>query len=120
MDTFRFLDFKVYQDAKAFEKKVFVITKNFPRDYEFSLITQIRRNTLSVVLNIAEGSAKKSDREFAKYLEIAIASLNEAVASLDVALNHALISIEQFSELKFESAEIANQLGGFLKKLRKS
>ena len=57
---FRFLNFKVYKDAKSFYHEIVIITSKFPRNY-WELGDQMRRSALSVILNIAEGSAKKSD-----------------------------------------------------------
>ena len=65
MDTFRFLIFPVYQEAK---RLYCIITKATDKNKNFPIKNQIERASLSVILNIAEGSAKKSDKEFARYL----------------------------------------------------
>jgi four helix bundle protein len=80
MNTFRFLEFPVYQQAKEFHKDIRESTKLFPREYR-SLIDQMNRSSLSVCLNIAEGSAKRSDKDFNRYLENALGSMNETVAA---------------------------------------
>jgi four helix bundle protein len=69
-------------------------------------------------LNIAEGSAKKSDRDFAKYLDNSLGSTSECVAALDLALEFKLISPGIFEKYEKDAENIANQLGGFVKKLR--
>ena len=115
MDTFRFLQFKVYNDAKNYFKKILIVSE---RVISFSFKDQIRRASLSIILNIAEGSAKKSDIEFARFLEISIGSLNEVVACLDIMLELKKISEEEYKKLLNESEELAKQLGGFIKKLK--
>ena len=118
MKTFRFLDFKVYQDAKKFYKEILKVTKNFPKEFLFDLTSQLRRSVLSVILNIAEGSAKKSDKDFNRFVENALGSVNEVVACLEVACENGLIAEATFAELFKEAEEIAKQLGGLSKKLK--
>jgi len=93
------------------------ITKDFPREF-YSLTDQIRRSSLSVLLNIAEGSAKRTDKDFNRYIEIALGSANETVAGLDIALEQGLISQQKFDELTSLAESIAKQLGGLSKKLK--
>ena len=115
MKTFRFLDFPVYLQAKKFYKIVITLCDRINKNY--SLKDQLSRAALSVILNIAEGSAKKSDREFARFLETSIASMNEVVACLDIMCSLDLISEELNKKLVSESESIIKQLGGFIKKL---
>jgi four helix bundle protein len=115
METFRFLQFKVYKDAKRYFKEILVVSE---RVKSYSFKDQIRRAALSVVLNIAEGSAKKSDKEFAKFLETSIASLNEVVACLDIMADLNKLEIKESKDLLEKSEELTKQLGGFIKKLR--
>jgi four helix bundle protein len=119
VQTFRFLDFKVYTDGKVLYKKVVAITKKFPREH-WELADQLRRAVLSVCLNIAEGSAKFSDRDFKRYVENSLGSINESFACLDIALDNSLIAESSFDECKLITESIAKQLGGLSKKLRLS
>lgn len=114
MQTFRFLDFPVYKEAKVLYLE---IVKLIEKISDFSLRDQIKRAALSIILNIAEGSAKKSDREFAHFLEIAIGSVNEVVACLDVMKERKLLSNEKFLDLSNKFEGVAKQIGGFIKKL---
>lgn len=77
----------------------------------------MRRSALSVCLNIAEGSAKKSDKDFYRYLQTALGSINEVVAGLDIALHEKIISKDAFEQHAAQAEAIAKQLGGFSKKL---
>ncbi|MDD5290708.1 MAG: four helix bundle protein [Patescibacteria group bacterium] len=116
MKTFRFFDFPVYEQAKRCYKNILIISIRV-QDYSFR--DQIKRAALSVILNIAEGSAKKSDKDFAKFLEISVASANEVAACLDIMRDFKKISDKESEVLKEDLESIVKQLGGFIKNLRK-
>ena len=117
MELFRFLNFEVYKKSKKLYREINKLTKNFPRPYYY-LVDQLKRASLSVPLNIAEGSAKSSDKDFARYLQNSLGSINEVVACLDISLEEKLINKTQFQKLSEESEIIAKQLGSFIKKLK--
>jgi four helix bundle protein len=114
--TFRFLDFPVYQASRRLYKEIVSLTKRYPKEY-WELGDQMRRSALSVCLNIAEGSAKRSDKDFKRYLENSLGSINETVAGLDISLHESLITKEIFDRYLLQTELIAKQLGGFSKKL---
>ena len=117
MKTFRFLDFKVYQDSKSLHKEIIEITSALPRT-QWELADQMRRASLSVCLNIAEGSAKFSDKDFKRYIENSLGSINEVVACLDIALDNSIITKDLSIKVLKKAEEITRQLGGLSKKLR--
>lgn len=114
---FRFREMKVYQDALAFHRAIVLITARFPREYLY-LTDQVRRSALSVALNIAEGSAKGSDKDFNRYLHISLGSINESMAACDVAQREGLLAQEEFNALEARAGELSKQLGGFSKALQ--
>lgn len=116
--TFRFIDFKVYKDAKEFYKSILKETRKFPKEFLFDLTSQLRRCALSVVLNIAEGSAKKSDKDFNRFIEISLGSINEAVACLEISFEVDLLDKQTFDSLILKAENITRQLGGLSKKLK--
>jgi len=109
------MDFKVYKDAKNYFKEILIISQKI-KNYSFK--DQIRRAALSIILNIAEGSARKSDIEFARFLEISIASLNEVVACLDIMKDLKRLNEKEYKNFINSSEELAKQLGGFIKMLK--
>lgn len=119
MKTFRFLDFPVYQDSKKFYLYCIQLTKQFPRQY-FELGDQLTRASLSIALNIAEGSAKYSDKDFKRFLENALGSVSECAACSDIAKENNVFSEANYSTSMKELESIAKQLGGLSKKLRSS
>lgn len=113
--TFRFKSFSVYNDSRFFYQKIIILADKIKI---YSLRDQILRASLSIVLNIAEGSAKKSDKDFARFLENSIGSVNEVVACLDVLLDLKIIEKDLHYQFIAEAEKITKQLGGFIKKLR--
>ena len=118
MTAFRYRQFKVYHDAKKFRRLALKLVKKLLERRAFDLADQIRRASLSVVLNIAEGSCKKSDMELARFLETSTGSVNEVAAGFDVAHDESLISLDDLMLIESEAEKILNQLGGFIKMLR--
>jgi four helix bundle protein len=117
---FRFLEWDVYKDAQELVKIILNIVKNLPREYRFELGSQLIRSAFSVVLNIAEGSGKGSDKDFNKFLDISLGSLYEVLAGADTLKKSNLISTKEFEIILKECEKIADQLGGFKKKLKSS
>ena len=75
----------IYNFSKTFTLECYKLTKIFPADEKFGMISQIRRAALYVHLNIAEGSSRKSEVERKRYYEIARGSVIEIDAALDIA-----------------------------------
>lgn len=117
--SFRFRNFRVYQDAKLVHKEITFLANKFPRNYWY-LADQIRRSSLSIILNIAEGSSKQSDKDFNRYVAIALGSVDETVASLEIALDLKLIPQTKFGDLESKFESLSKQLGGLSKKLKNS
>ena len=115
--AFRFRNFKVYQDSRGLHKGIVMLVNTFPRGYLY-LADQIKRSSLSIVLNIAEGSSKQSDKDFNRYIAIALGSVDETIASLEVALDLELISKERFQYFQAEYESVCRQLGGLSKFLK--
>lgn len=117
MKKFRFRQFPVYQDARKFCKELKDLTKKFPKEEKFCLTSQLWRAINSVVLNIAEGADRGTDRDFAHYLNNAHTSLNEVVACLDLSLDSEYINAEEHEKFLCRAEELGNQLTAFRKNL---
>lgn len=76
---------EVYKTSREFAFECYKLTKNLPDEEKYAMSSQIRRAALSVHLNIAEGSSRKSEVERKRYYEIARGSVIEIDAALDVA-----------------------------------
>jgi len=118
--AFRFFNFPVYQKSREFYRDICNLTKKFPIEEKYILVSQIKRAALSIILNIAEGSDRGSDKDFNRYLIISLGSLNEVMACLDIALNNNYIIQEDFRIYYKKATELSNQLAGFSRKLKNS
>ena len=78
-------ELRVWQNAMSLVRDVYTVTKVFPIEEQFGLISQLRRAAVSVPSNIAEGAARTSKREFAQFLSVARGSLAEVETQILIA-----------------------------------
>ncbi len=117
MKSHNFRNLKVYQRSIEFAVKIYKLSNIFPKEELYGLASQIRRAVISISLNIAEGSANKSKKEFQKFLHISLGSVYEVIASLEIALKLDYCKKENFDKLLLEADEIAAMIFGFSKSL---
>ncbi|MDD5571327.1 MAG: four helix bundle protein [Bacteroidales bacterium] len=92
-----FKNLKIWEKGIELVKLIYKLTKDLPKDEKYGLVSQITRAAVSVPSNIAEGSSRTSNKEYAYFLEIAIGSLFE--------LETQLIIIKELKLIKPESIE---------------
>lgn len=92
-------------------------TKYFPPGEKYWLTDQLIRAANSIVLNIAEGADRGTDKDFALFLNRSHTSLNEVVACLDIALQEQYINAATHQTYLLEAEELANQITAFRRKL---
>lgn len=114
---FRFENLQVWQDSRKFVSHIYTLTKNFPPDERFSLTDQLRRAAVSIALNIAEGSDRKSDIEFRRYLRMSITSTEEVVTALFIGLDQKYLNQSEFDLLYEEAHMIVAKLNALINKL---
>lgn len=115
---FRFERLEVWQLAREFVAKIYKVTRRFPKDEIFGLISQIRRASVSILLNIAEGSDRKSDIEFKRFLRFSKTSLEEVISGLYVSLDQKFISINEFNELYNFAQKLSAKLNALINSLK--
>jgi four helix bundle protein len=109
-----------WKKSRIFNKKIYLATEtlNFKNDFDF--VRQIRRASLSISSNIAEGFERNTDKEFIHFLFIAKASAGEVRSQLYLAFDLNYITKEIFEELLSEVTEISKLIAGFIKYLQSS
>jgi len=118
MSKFRsFEEINSWQKSRIFNKNIYLVTENstFKKDYDF--VRQIRRASLSISSNIAEGFERNTDKEFVYFLYVAKASAGEVRSQLYLAFDLEYIIKEEFEMLLNSATEISKLLSGFIKYL---
>lgn len=115
---FRFEKLDVWQKAVAFADTVYSVTSGFPADERFGLTNQMRRASVSVSSNVAEGSGRSSNADFARFVEIAYASVMEVVSQSHIARRQNFLADEQFKPITQQADELARMLSGLRSSLR--
>ena len=105
-------DLDIWVQARVLVKTVYVLTKSFPKDEQFSLTSQVRRCVVSVPSNIAEGCGRQSNKETIHFLHIARGSLYELETQLILAgdLNY----ISDIDNVLKEIERVKKLLNGFI------
>lgn len=116
--AFRFEGLRIWQQARAYATTVYKLTAKFPRKEDYGLTSQLNRAVNSISLNIAEGSAKKSDKYFDSYLDTSVGSTWEVVAGGFLAQDRAHISEAEVKQLYAEGELLAKSINAFRKTLR--
>ena len=113
MKTYR--DLVVWQKAYQFTVELYRVTRSFPREEMYGLTSQVRRATVSITSNIAEGFGRTSLKEKDQFYSVAHGSLYEVESQLFVALGIGYISSEEHSRLLLQIEEVSRLLQGLRK-----
>lgn len=92
-------DLLVWQKALELAKHLYRITRNFPEDERFGLVSQIRRTAVSIVSNIAEGQARRTRKEFVQFLYVSRGSLAELDTQVILAAELNYITEKEYVDL---------------------
>ena len=114
---FRFRNWDIYRDARNFRNEINELLKGYPKEEKYALVDQTKRALNSIVLNIAEGANKNTDKDMRVYINRAHCSLDEVVSCLDCALDDGYIIREQYTEALKKASSLAKRLRGFTKHL---
>jgi four helix bundle protein len=102
----------------ALTTKIYFSTNNFPKEEIFGLTSQIRRSSVSIPSNIAEGYGRESHKDFLRFLNISTGSLFEMQTQLEIAKNITYLNQDEFNNLYEDSREVERMLVSFIKKLK--
>ena len=115
--AFPFERYDVWKLSVDMTLNIYAITAGFPSEEKFGLISQLRRASSSVGANIAEGVSRLSEKEKARFLEMAFGSLMEVAHFTMLSRDLNFISIKQNEEMKIQIFEISNKINLLQKKM---
>ena len=109
---------EIWQEAIELTTVIYQATKDFPKEEQFGITSQLRRAILSVPLNIAEGQGRKSNADFRRFLLISMGSLNETLTILAVSKNLKIISDEELQKLRQRLLILMKRIQSLITKLQ--
>lgn len=112
---FGFEKLEVWQLSRKLAKQIYLLTEPFPNSEKFGLTSQLRRASISVASNIAEGSARTSKKDQAHFYQMAYSSLMEVANQCILAYDLNYIDSIQLQEAKKQIAEISNKINALRK-----
>ena len=113
-----FRQLKVWEKAHQLALAIYKATKEFPKEELYGLTSQIRRASMSIPTNIAEGCGRNTDADFARFLQMAMGSASETEYQLILARDLEFISNENYERLHNDVEEVKRMLASLLKTLR--
>lgn len=115
-NTFRKL--LVWQKSMELVTNIYKDVSSFPQEELFSLTSQIKRAATSIPSNIAEGYGREGNKDYLRFLNIALSSLFELQTQIEIAYNLKFLKEENFNKLYENTREIERMLTSFIKKIK--
>ena len=117
MDNLYFRKLNVYVNSKELTKYVYTLIKQFPQEEKFALCSQIRRAVTSIPINIAEGFGRFSQKEKARFVEIAFGSLTELFCEMEISYELGYLTKEHYEKTERQMTLISKQLSNLHKSI---
>ena len=114
-----FRELKVWEKSHQFTLKIYSLSNSFPKDELFGIVSQIRRASSSIAINIAEGCGRGSDADFARFLQMSLGSASETEYLILLSADLNYIPEIKKEELLLEIQEIKKMLTSLIIKIRK-
>ena len=113
-----FRQLKVWEKSHQLALEIYKATKHFPKEELYGLTSQIRRSSMSIPTNIAEGCGRFTDADFARFVQIAMGSASETEYQLILARDLEFLPKDSYEKLHTEVEEVKRMLASLLKTIR--
>jgi four helix bundle protein len=114
----RFKELEIWKISRIFCKEIYNLTENFPEKEKFGITNQMRRAAVSIPSNIAEGASRKSNKDFCRFLEIAMGSCYELETQLLISNDIGFLGDESLENLTNELQKIIMMTSKFISTLK--
>jgi four helix bundle protein len=111
---------RAFELADALTLEIYKATVKFPREEQFGLTSQMRRAAVSIVCNIVEGCARKSQADYLRFLDMAFGSTRELEYQLSLVYRLGYLKENDYKKLHITCDETAKVLSGLIKALRQT
>ncbi|MBL7473752.1 four helix bundle protein [Robertkochia sediminum] len=120
MYSFYFERLDVWQHSRKLIKLVYEVSDSFPDKEKYGLVSQVRRSSVSICANISEGFSRKTDKEKARFINMAYSSLWETISHLIISNDLGYLNNNNYEGLRKEAESIARQLSALIARLETS
>jgi len=110
-----FTDLIAWKEAHVLVLMVYIVTKEFPKEEIFVIVTQMRRSAISISSNIAEGFSRKSKKEKTQFYHTSLGSITELQNQLLISRDLNYINKEQFTKIAQQSVKVSKLVNGLIK-----
>lgn len=114
----RFKNLEIWKMSRKFCSEIYISTESFPQREKFGITNQMRRAAVSIPSNIAEGASRKSNKDFSRFLEIAIGSCYELETQLLISNDIGFLANENLERLSHELNRIILMTSKFITTLK--
>ena len=112
-------DLRVWNEAISLVTEVYKTTRDFPKEEIYGLTSQMRRASISIPSNIAEGKGRHTNPEFKQFLIQARGSLLELETQIQIAENLGYVEVEKAVGLKSKASDVGKMLSGLIEAMKK-
>jgi four helix bundle protein len=109
-----FRSLKVWQRSMTLVEEIYSVTSSFPRHEQFGLTSQIRRASVSIPSNIAEGKRRKRQLAYLNHLDVALGSQGEVEVQLEIAKRVGFLASHDYDRLQAIVEEVGRMLNGLI------
>lgn len=114
----RFKELNIWKESRRFASHMYALTNSFPPAEKFGLANQLRRASVSIPSNIAEGASRTSNKDFARFIEISIGSAYEIDTQLLIALDLKFLNEREHKEINDKLQSIIKMMSKFKSTLK--
>ena len=112
-----FKKLNIWVKAIALVKGIYLLTNKFPKTEQYGLVSQMQRAAVSIPANIAEGSAKSSNKDFIRFLEFSLGSIFELETQIIISKELNYLSEEDFNSIDKQIQEVQKMIISFMSQL---
>jgi len=107
---------EIWKKRKELVKEVYRITNGYPIEEKFGLVSQMRKAVVSIMSNLSEGAARKSENERNRFYEISRSSLVELDTQVEISIELKYLDIEETTKTAVSANEVFAMLSGMMRK----
>ena len=120
MGMHNYRELKIWQRSIEFVVKIYDVSASFPKEERYGLTAQLRSCSVSVPSNISEGAGRSTNRQFKRFLEISMGSINEAQTQIELAYRINYLKKEIYESLVDEALQIYKMILTFYNTLKEN